>query len=88
MLHTKCRDIGTSSGVIIPRHILEYAHIQRNDILDIDYSETEQAIIIKKSKPKQLRVGWALASKTLHERGGDNLLIPDVFEDEIFDETI
>ena len=88
MLHTKCREIGTSRGIIIPRNLLEYAHINVNDALDIEYLETNDTIVIKKSKQQKVRNGWKAAFETLHANNGDELLVPDVFEDEIFDETI
>lgn len=34
---------------------------------------------------KKLRAGWSEASKRLHAAGGDKLLIPDIFEDELID---
>lgn len=88
MLHTKCREIGTSRGVIIPRHILENAHITTNDSLDVEFYEEDNTIRIKKSSLNQPRSGWALAFKKLHEAEEDKLLIPDVFEDENIDESI
>lgn len=88
MIHTKCREIGTSKGVIIPRHILENAHITVNDDLEIDFYEEDNTIRIKKSVLQQPRLGWALAFKKLHKAEEDQLLIPDVFEDECIDESI
>jgi len=88
MLHTKCRGIGTSKGIIIPRHILEDAHISVNDVLDIDFCKQDHTIRIKKTIRTHPRSGWDLAFKQLHECGDDALLIADVFEDENFDETI
>lgn len=88
MLHTKCREIGTSKGIIIPHNLLESAHINVNDTLDIEYLERNDAIIIKKSKKQKFRNGWLAAFETLHANNGDELLIPDVFEDEESDETI
>lgn len=85
--HTKCRGIGTSKGVIIPNNLLKTANIEINDVLDIQYSEEQDVIIIKKPV-KEIRAGWAEAFKKLHAAGDDELLIPDVFEDEEFNETI
>jgi hypothetical protein len=34
---------------------------------------------------KVIRAGWAEASKRMHECGDDQLLIDDVFEDEVFE---
>ena len=87
MLHTKCREIGTSKGLIIPSNLLEQAHIDINDVLDIEYSELEKTIKIKKSDTK-IRNDWAKSFKSLHASNGDELLIADVFEDEMLDETI
>lgn len=88
MLHTKCREIGTSKGIIIPHNLLEHAHINVNDTLDVEYLEKEKAIVIKKSSAKSIRKGWLSAFTKLHASNSDELLIPDVFEDECFDETI
>lgn len=82
---TKCRSIGTSSGVIIPTNILKAAHINVNDSLDIDYDVNQKAIIIHAPK-NNIRKGWGEAFMRLHKNGGDELLIDDVFEDEFIDE--
>ena len=34
---------------------------------------------------KAVRAGWAEAAKRMHEFGDDQLLIDDVFEDEVFE---
>ena len=41
---------------------------------------------LKKLKRKKPRRGWAKASKRMVRNGDDKLLIPDVFEDETFEE--
>ena len=89
MLHTKCRDIGTSKGVIIPRKILEEAHINSNDALDIEYSENTQTIIIKKTIKRPARMGWNEAFKEFNAKSANDMLIPEIFDDEDFsNETI
>lgn len=85
--HTKCRAIGTSCGVIIPSNLLKSAKIDVNDELDIDYIESDNMIIIKKSIHAP-RAGWSEAFKQLSANNGDELLINDVFEDEFNDESI
>jgi len=40
-------------------------------------------IILMKSNPRE---GWDLAAQELHSDKGDQLLIPDIFEDENFEE--
>ncbi len=37
-----------------------------------------------KDSTSQPRIGWAKAFKKMHAKGQDNLLIPDIFEDEEF----
>ena len=89
MLHTKCRDIGTSKGVIIPRQILEEAHINSNDTLDIEYLENTQTIIIKKTIKKPVRMGWNEAFKEFNAKSSNDMLIPEIFDDEdLCNETI
>lgn len=85
--HVKCRSIGTSKGVIIPNNLLKLAQIHLNDELDIEYSQENQTIVIKKAVNVP-RLGWGEAFKQLHASGGDELLINDVFEDEFNDESI
>ena len=89
MLHTKRRDIGTSKGVIIPRQILEEAHINSNDTLDIEYLENTQTIIIKKTIKRPARMGWSEAFKEFNAKSANDMLIPEIFDDEdLCNETI
>ena len=41
---------------------------------------------LKKLKRKSSRKGWAKVFKTMAKNGDDKLLMPDVFEDEKFEE--
>ena len=90
MLHTKCRDIGTSKDVNIPRQINEEADINSNDALDIDYLEDTQTIIIKKTIKRPIRSGWNEAFKEFNVKSAnEEMLIPDIFDDEdLCNETI
>ena len=45
-----------------------------------------KGIILPSEILKQPRQGWAEAAKRAHENGDDELLIPDVFEDEKFED--
>lgn len=45
--------------------------------------ETKQIIISPIEEPRR---GWNEAFKSMNENGDDKLLIPDVFEDEEFEE--
>jgi antitoxin MazE len=72
--------IGNSKGVRLSKTILEKYQI--GDKVEM-ILEKDQIIL----KPvKQPRQGWAEAFKRMHEEGDDQLLIPDVFEDEEFEE--
>jgi antitoxin MazE len=76
-------NIGTSVGIILPNVIVKDFSLQAGRLLDISVSD--DTMILRK---KTHREGWALAAQKLHEEGEDKLLIPDVFEDEIFNEWI
>lgn len=73
-------NIGNSKGVRLSKTILEkYSIIDKIEIiLEKDY------IILKPiTEPRK---GWEKAFKKMQENGDDQLLIPDVFEDENFEE--
>jgi hypothetical protein len=43
-------------------------------------------LTIRDFEPKRIvRAGWAEAAKIMHECGDDQLIIDDVFEDEVFE---
>lgn len=73
-------NIGNSKGIRLSKTILEKYSISDKIelILEKDY------IIIKpKTAPRK---GWEKSFKKMHENGDDQLLMNDVFEDEIFEE--
>lgn len=73
-------NIGNSKGIRLSKTILEKYSISDKIelILEKDY------IIIKpKTEPRK---GWEKSFKKMHENGDDQLLMNDVFEDEIFEE--
>ncbi|MBZ4674974.1 MAG: antitoxin MazE [Bacteroidota bacterium] len=69
-------NIGNSKGIRIPKTILEKYHINNKIELIL-----EDDRIILKPETKH-RKDWEKAFKKMHENGDDQLLIPDVFEDE------
>lgn len=72
--------IGNSKGIRLPKTILSQYEIE--DKVELTLEKDHIAI-----KPiRKPRVGWDEAFKKMHENGDDELLIPDVFEDEIFEE--
>ena len=68
--------IGNSKGIRLAKTILE-----RYDITDkVELIFKEGFLILK--PVKKVRDGWDKAFKKMAERGDDELLIDDVFEDE------
>ena len=63
--------IGNSKGIRLPKAILEQCHI--TDQVDVEVNK--QNITLKAHR--QPREGWAEQMKKMHERGDDQLLIPD-----------
>jgi antitoxin MazE len=76
--------IGSSIGVILPNLIVRDFSLQAGKSLDLSIlNDTD--ILLKKKIPRE---GWDLAAQELHRENGDQLLLPDVFEDEILDEWL
>lgn len=73
-------NIGNSKGIRIPKSILEQYNIQDKIELIL---EKGKIILKPKSIPRE---GWAEAFKQMSLSDDDELLINDVFEDEIFEE--
>jgi antitoxin MazE len=72
--------IGNSKGIRLSKTILEMYSIQ--DSLEIILEE--DYIVLKPST--QAREGWDQAFKKMNEEGDDQLLLPDLFEDENLEE--
>ena len=72
--------IGNSKGIRLSKTILEKYSIQ--DSLEIILEE--DYIVLKPST--QAREGWDQAFKKMNEEGDDQLLLPDMFEDENLEE--
>ena len=72
--------IGNSKGIRLSKTLLEKYNIK--DTVELEL-ERDQIIIKPKKEPRK---GWEKAFKGVHENDDDNNLMPDVFEDETFDE--
>ena len=72
--------IGNSKGFRLPKAILERYNI--SDKVEM-ILEKGQIILRPVSNPRK---GWDKAFKKMHQKGDDQLLFEDVFEDENFDE--
>jgi len=76
-METKLVQIGNSKGIRIPQKILNRCRIEDR----IELSVQDNAIILKPLN-KAPREGWDLAAKKMQDRGDDQLLIPDVLDDD------
>lgn len=72
--------IGNSKGIRLPKTILKKYGF--NDKVDLVMEE--DGLILRPIK--KAREGWEESFKHIAEKGADELLIDDVFEDETFEE--
>ncbi len=72
--------IGNSKGIRLTKTLIE----------KYNFTDTVELILEKEFiilKPKMTpRKGWEKSFKKMHEKGDDKLLMPDVFEEEKFEE--
>jgi len=71
--------IGNSKGIRLPKVILEKYNL--DDKLELEMKD--DCIVLKPLKTP--RLGWDEAFKKMNAQKDDELLIPDVFEDEEFE---
>jgi antitoxin MazE len=72
--------IGNSKGIRLSKTILEKYNI--SDRVDLVMEEDRLVIL----PVLGVRQGWEERFRAMHEQGGDDLLIDDVFKDETFEE--
>lgn len=72
-IQIKLIQIGNSKGIRIPKHVL--TQLNMTDDLELLVDDEHGQINIK--PVKKVREGWAEAFKKMHERGEDELIIPD-----------
>jgi len=78
-MQSTIRNIGNSKGIIIPQNFLKQCLIENEVIMEVK----DNTIVISPIK-EQKRIGWAEAFQEMAKNGDDELLIPDVFEEEDF----
>jgi antitoxin MazE len=76
-MKTIIRNIGNSKGVIIPQNILKECHIENEVNIEIHNNNIVISPVVDIK-----RKGWADAFKAMAKNGDDELVIPDVFDDE------
>lgn len=72
--------IGNSKGVIIPARFLKKLGAQSKTGIKVEIEEREGGLFLKPIKKP--REGWEKAAKAAHKEGEDQMLFPDVFDDE------
>jgi len=68
------RRLGNSSGLIIPKAMLDEAGMAVGDAVDMTL---EKGRIVLAPVRRRVRSGWAAASRTLAEAGDDGLARPE-----------
>jgi antitoxin MazE len=76
-MHTTIRNIGNSKGVILPQTFLKQCFIES----EINIEVRDNTIVISPTVEDK-RKGWAKAFQEMAKNGDDELVIPDMFEDE------
>ena len=71
--------IGNSKGIRIPKAVLDKYQIK--DSVEIEMRDDDLVL-----KPvRKARQGWEDAFREMHQNGDDKLLLPDVFDDEVWE---
>lgn len=78
-MKSSIRNIGNSKGIILPQNLLKECEIE----YEVNVEVKDKTIIISPVE-EQKRKGWAEAFQEMAKNGDDELIIPDVFEDEDF----
>lgn len=79
-METNIIQIGNSKGVILPAEILKQLKLSLKSTVSVSLEDNN---IVIKTQPRQ---GWEEDAIRLHAESGDELLVPDVFEDEKFED--
>lgn len=79
-MQTNIIRIGNSKGIRLSKTLLQQYNITDSVELILEKDH------IKIRPIDQPRAGWSTLFKQMHENGDDQLLIDDVFEEEVFEE--
>ena len=77
-LTLKVRKIGNSKGIVIPK---KYLSLIENEKEEVQLVVDHEGILLKSNKQNP-RKGWSSAFKKMAKNNDDNLIFPDVFNDE------
>lgn len=64
------RKMGNSQGILIPKPILAQLELEG----EVEMEVVDDALVIRKPR-KQVRAGWADASRSVAQAGGDTLVM-------------
>lgn len=73
-MRTAVRKLGNSSGVIIPKSLLDEAGVAAGDMVDMTLDEGRIVLVPIAKHPRE---GWDQASKAIAEAGDDELVWPE-----------
>ena len=76
-MKTSIRKIGNSKGIILPQAMIKACMITNEVNIEV-----EDRHIIISPIAEQKRKGWAEAFGKMAETGDDQLIIPDIFDEE------
>lgn len=76
-MRSTVRNIGNSKGVILPQNLLKQCFIEEEVIIEV---KNNSIVITPASENK--RKGWAEAFREMAKNNDDQLVIPDMFQDE------
>lgn len=82
-MYVKVVPVGDALGITLPRSLITELNIKD----ELRLERQDDAIVLTPVHEKPRR-NWKAAFAAMHEAGDDELLVPAVFEDEIFEETV
>ena len=80
-METNIINVGNSKGIIIPAKILKLLRIKDKVRISIEGNK-----LIIKSLDSNPRANWSEQFMNANHENNDSVLLPDVFEDESFDD--
>ncbi len=80
-MHASIVRIGNSKGIRIPKRVLKQCRIK--DEVNLTVKGRKIVLTPVARKPRE---GWAEAAAKMHDTGDDQLLIPDVLDEDVHEE--
>lgn len=80
-MRTSIIKIGNSSGIIIPKAVMKTLGLTERSSVTMQIGT--DGLVIKRTPARN---GWEEAAQEMSRNGDDELLLPDVFEEDDFEE--